>query len=364
MKKIIENVKFPGGNGATTFPSCFASVWMRSEGVNTEEQAKSAQLPGGKCCGRCGGNKLEVYHHSVQNWYTIVSGLTLVQLDIANEEHFNGWGINRVLAEYDDYIKFTMGFAGFLYERFDKSADKVAVFDSVKKSIDADRPALINLGTGYYWYVVIGYDDKDGTIYGLGDNSYWKDNCGVQKDGVLVSDQWYEHMAETVIVTGKTASTVTYDDVFRRMISILDTMDKTGYFQRSADYLKDDAKFEGYDNEKYLGLAKRIGHFLGLPVDSRDIGCPIKMLAQVEAFKDRAQYLKRIAAEYDHNCDVSWVAWDMVGSYKGEIEEPAKMLPYPLYRRAIANVIEVVIKNNRRVLDCLREMMGVDPSGK
>jgi hypothetical protein len=34
------------------------------------------------------------------------------------------------------------------------------------------------------------------------------------------------------------------------------------------------------------------------------------------------------------------------------------MLPSPLYRRAIANVIEVVIKNNRRVAECLKEMMG------
>jgi len=127
-------------------------------------------------------------------------------------------------------------------------------------------------------------------------------------------------------------------------------------------YLKDDTKFERYNNEKYLELAKRIGHFLGLPVDSRDIGCPIKTLAQVETFKDRTQYFKRIAALYDNNCDVSWVAWDMVGNYKGEVEEPAKMLPHPLYRRAIANCIEVVIKNNRRVVDCLKEMINVELS--
>ena len=170
-------------------------------------------------------------------------------------------------------------------------------------------------------------------------------------------ERWYEHMAEAVVVTGRAAPTVTWDDVFRRAISILEAMEKTGYFQRSADYLKDDAHFEGFDHEQYLALAERICSFFGLPVDSRDAGCPLKNMAKMETLQDRAQHLKRIAALYDSNCDVSWVAWDMVGSYKREIEEPAKMLPLPLYRRAIANCIEVVIKNNRRVIDCLKEMM-------
>jgi hypothetical protein len=283
-----------------------------------------------------------------------------MQLDISNDEHFSGWGINRLLDQYDDYIQFCMGFAGYSYERFDKNAGKAAVFDGVKKSINADRPVLMRFGPHYAWYVIIGYDDANGTLCGLGDNPYWKENLGAQEDGMLVSDRWHEHMAEAVVVTGKTAPSVTYDDVFRRAASILEAAEKTGHFKRSADWLKDNANFEGYDNAQYLALAKRLGLFFALPVDPRDVGCPLKNLAKVEAFKDKAQHLKRIAALHDANCDVCWIGWDMVGSYKMEIEEPAKLLPSPLYRRAIANVIGVVVKNNRRALDCLKEMTGAE----
>ena len=359
MKKIIKDAVFPEGNGATWFPSCFTSVWMRMEGVTTERQAGSAKPPYGECCGRCGWKKhLGLYHHGVQNFYSVVSGLPFMQLDLSNDEHFTNWYINRVLEEYDDYIKFTMGFAGFTYEYFDKQSEKSAVWEAVRKSIDADRPALMRFGPGYEWYVITGYDEKNGALYGLGSKEYWKDKPGAYKGDMFVSEHWYEHMAEAVIVTGKSTPTVTLDDVFRRTIGILEAMEKMGYFQRSADYLNDNANFEGYDHAQYLALAERICSFFGLPVDSRDAGCPFKNLANVEIFQDRAQYFKRIAALYDSNCEVSCVAWDMVGSYKREIEEPAKMLPSPLYRHAIARVIEVVINNNRRVAECMKEMMG------
>jgi len=36
-RKIIKKAVFPEGNGATWFPSCFASVWMRMEGMTSRQ---------------------------------------------------------------------------------------------------------------------------------------------------------------------------------------------------------------------------------------------------------------------------------------------------------------------------------------
>jgi len=360
MKKIIDGVQFPEGNGATTFPSCFASAWMRVMGVTSEERAGVAKPPYGVCCGSCVKTNLSLYHKSVQNFYTVVSGLTFMQLDLSNEEHFSPWHINRQLAEYDDYIKFTMGFAGFTYERCDKSAGKEAVFEKIKESVDAGRPALANFGTGYAWYVITGYDDQTGTIYGMGDNPYWTDHFGDKEECVLASNRWHGHLAEAVVITGRAAPSVKYDDVFIRMTAILEAADETGYFKRSADFLADEINFEGYGGDEYLELAKRICLFIGLPVDSRDVGCSMKNLAKTEPFENKARYLMRIADLYNQNCEICQIAWDMAGSYKMEIEEPAKMLPSPLYRNAIANVIKAVVKNNRRVINCLKEMTGTN----
>jgi len=89
MKKIIKDAVFPEGNGATWFPSCFATVWMRMECVTTEKQAGSAKPPYGECCGRCGWKKhLGLYHHGVQNFFSVVSGLPFMQLDLSKPQKY------------------------------------------------------------------------------------------------------------------------------------------------------------------------------------------------------------------------------------------------------------------------------------
>ena len=342
-KKIIETTTNPNGWEYWEFPSCFASVFMRIEGVTAGRQ-------------------------DIITLYAVVSGISHVQLDMTNEEHFvPGYRFSetKVIDEYDDYIKFTMGFAGYSYERYNKSADKAAVFAAIKKSIDADRPVLINFGTYYTWCAIIGYDEENGTLYGL-DNalSYWKDKSGTYEDGMFTTDHWYEYMTEAVIITGKTVPSVMYDDVFRRTINIMETMEQTGYVQHSIDYLKDNANFEGYDDEKYLELTGRISSLIALLIDQRAwVSHFFEDMAKAETHKDKAQYLRRITALYGISKDVCWLAWHMVGvgfpAEPGmEPEDTAKLLSSPIYRRAIADAIKVIIGNDRYILECLKEMMG------
>ena len=351
MKKIIEITTNPNGWEYWYFPSCFASVWMRIEGVTADRQ-------------------------NVITRYAVVSGISHVQLDVNNEEHnISGIGYKETVAidEYDDYVKFTMGFAGYTYERYEKGADKATVFAAIKKSIDADRPALMNFGAHYHWCVIIGYDDEDGTLYGVDYadewRKYWKDKPGAYENGMFVTGHWYEYMTDAVVVTGKTAPAVTYDDLFRRIVNIMETMEKTGYVMRFADYLRNTVNFEGYDDEKYINLSGRIDTLIALLIDQRSwVKNFFNNMAKDESFNDKAQYFRRIAALYSSSADVCWLVWRMVGAFAKtpelDTENCAKLLASPIYRNAIADAIKVIIGNDRHILDCLKEMMGTDAAGK
>jgi len=376
MKKIIDHVvNYPNGGETSRFPASFASAWMRIEGITSSVQVErwrfcERMTSADECCGRCGGAKevnwLSKYHERVHNLYAVVSGISLMQLDLSNEEHLTPWwgpNTNRLLDEYDDYIAFTMGFAGYAYERFDKQADKAKVFDAVKRSIDTDRPVMMNFGPYYDWFAVTGYDDEAGRLYGCdGSQGYWGPFPAAEgyENELFYMSRWYEEMTEAVVITGKTTPSVTYDDVFQRMIRILETMLEKGDFKRSASYLRENANFENYDEEKCRQLAQRIDMFIGLPIDQRPVAswCFYR-LTQVDALEDKWQFFKRIIELYDNTHDICFLAWRMVGaSGTAPKEEVVKALASPIVRRAIADVIDIVRNNDELVLRCLREMMG------
>ncbi len=380
MKKIIDIVvKLPNSCETSKFPANFASVWMHIEGLTTEEQNTEDQTdslfcdnqqPNGDCCGRCGNvnvtkPKLGKRQADVHNLYAVVSGIGLMQLDLSNEEHLTPWwgpNTTKLLDEYDDYVKFSMGFAGYSYERFNKTADKTVVFDAIRHSIDANRPVLMNFGTFYDWFAITGYDDENGRLYGY---DVSQDNRDIfpaaegYEDGMFYLKGWYGEMTEAVVVTGKAAPSVTYDDVFRRMIHILETMQEKGFFKRSAEYLRNDVNFENYDNGNYSKLAQRIDGFIGLPIDQRAVtSWCFDYLTRVEELKEKWQFFKRISALYNNTHDICWIAWRMVGAYgTAPKDECVKALASPIVRRAIADIIDIVRNNDESVLSCLREMM-------
>lgn len=384
MKKIIDHViNLPEHGETSRFPSSFASAWMRIEGVSTEKQIIEKQNTkeqtggffcnlqrlNGDCCGRCGdGNvtesELGKQHEDVHNLYAVVSGISLMQLDLSKEEHLTPWwgpNTTKLLDNYDDYVKFTMDFAGYAYERFSKQNEKIAVFEAVKQSIDANRPVLVNFGSLYDWFPIIGYDDETDQFYGYdGFKDNWdKSAAEGYEDGMFYLSRWYEEMTEAVVVTGKSTPRVTFDDVFRRMIQILETMVDKGYFKHSAEYLRDNANFKNYDDVKYAQLAERIVQFIGLPIDQRNvISKCFEGLPQVEALKDKWQHFKRITALYNNTHDICWIAWRMVGAFGTAPEdECVKALASPIVRRAIADLIDIVGNNDKLVLSCLLEMM-------
>jgi len=379
MKKIIDDMMVqPGGCETSKFPASFASIWMRIEGITSADQVGRWRFcpymtDDFMCCGKCHGDgvKREVDWWSkcqerAHNLFAVVSGISLMQLDLSDPSQMEPWwgpNTNRLLDEYDDYVKFTMDFAGYAVKRYTKEADKTAVFDAIKRSIDADRPVLVNFAPYYDWYAVVGYDDETGRIYGYDRlQGQWAPFVASEgyEDGMFYLSDWYEHMAEAVVITGKTVPTVTYDDVFWRMIAILETMDKKELFKRSADYMRDDANFAGYSDDQYKALMERLVMYIGMPIDQRPVtSWCFGALAEDGALADRRQFFKRISALYDNTHDICWIAWRMVGAFgTAPADECISGLKLPVVRRAIAEIIDVVRSNDELAVRCLKEMMG------
>lgn len=357
MKKIIDNVvHLPDGCETSKFPASFASILMRIEGVTSPKEV----------------NWLNKYHEKIHNLYAVVSGISLMQLDLSEANHFEPWwgtNTNKLLDEYDDYVKFTMDFAGFTYERFDKKTDKATIFDAIKDSINADHPVLMNFGLYYDWFPITGYDNETDRLYGydcLQDS--WDKYPAAEgyEDDMFYLNRWYEEMTEAVVITSRKEQNVTYEDVFRRMIRILETMQENGYFKRSVDYLRCNANFENYEDKQYRQLTQRIEMFIGLPMDQRKVtSLCFKDLALDEILNDKWQYFKHISSLYDNTLDICWIAWRMVGAFgTAPADECAKALVSPIVRRAIADIIDLVRKNDELVLNCLRDMMDIDSHGK
>lgn len=351
MKKIIDIItKLPSSCETSKFPANFASVWMSIEGLTNVNMTKEEL------------GEIQVKAH---NLYAVVSGISLIQLDLSNEGHLMPWwgpNATKLLDEYDDYVKFTMDFAGYSYERFNKETDKTIVFNSIKHSIDTGHPVLMNFGAFYDWFTITGYDDESGRLYGYDVSQDNQDDFPAAEgyeDGMFYLSGWYEEMTDAVVVTKKSAPVITYDDVFRRMIHILENMLEIGYFKRSANFLRDNTNFENYDNEQYLHLAQRIEMFIGLPIDQRNVvSLCFEELAQMEVLKDKHQYFKRISALYDNTLDTCWIAWRMVGAFGlAPVDECVKALKNPIVRCVIGDIIGIITKNDRIVLEVLKEMV-------
>lgn len=332
MKKIIDHVfHLPVGCETSKFPASFASVLMRIEELTSPEQVERLRfcgkiMPTNDCNERYDdskeSNSLSNYHEKVHNLYAVVSGISLMQLDLSEASHFEPWwgpNTNKLLEENDDYVKFTMGFAGYTYERFNKKTDKETIFNAIKRSIDSDRPVLINFGLYYDWFPVTGYDDETGRLYGYDSlQDSWDKYPAAEgyEDGLFYLSRWYEEMTEVIVITGKTEQSATYDDVFQRMIYILESMLENGYFKRSVDFLRNNVNFENYDDKQYRQLAQRIEMFIGLPMDQRNVTklC-FNNLAQNKSLQDKWQYFKHISSLYQNTLDICWIAWRMVGAF-------------------------------------------------
>lgn len=369
MKKIIDNVVgFPNDAESIRFTACFVSMLMRAQGIIDEEQDFYCSSQNGPCikCGKCENVvPLKRLHNEIYNLYTIVTGYGFLQIDLSNDEHMtNNWDFTSqvLLNEFDDYIDFTMDFAGYEYEKIQRPESKSSIYEKIKASIDRDVPVLIQFKHLLQWVLVTGYDDKNKSILGFdGSQGYWGASCAEPEDyedNLFVMSDWYEKLACAYIVGVKKESKVGIRDVFKRGKQIMQVMNDEKYYQKSVAYIRNKSNFEDLNDEELLELRNRISRWIGQPIDIRAMmGLAMNPLKNDESFsRDEAITFHKINGLCWTIHDVLWIAWFAIGEYKGgEKLEWARGLLNPVIRNTVADCMDFVVRHDEMILDAIIE---------
>jgi hypothetical protein len=372
MKKTISNVvNFPNECETVRFTACLVSMLMRADGITDENCDFYCGKPDGNCvrCEQCGELvPLHKKHEELYNLYTAVTGFGFMQMDLSNDSHMNAaWQqtCNVLLREFDWYIGFAFDFAGYDYEEIIFSdSDKESTFAQIKASIDNDVPVLALFGRLYEWVLVTGYDD-DGTLYGYdGSQEYWGKPTaaptGYDENGLFIMPDWYEKSGHAFVLGEKKQPTVNMNDVFRRSIKLMESMQEKKYYANSVDFMLNDANFDNLTDEELLKMRDRIAKWIGQPIDQRAM-----LGSAMNPMRAGQTPSKEVIAmnEVNRLCwtmhDVLWIAWRALGEYRsGDRLEYARGLKSKTIRRVIADCIAFVRDHDEFMLEEVKKGFG------
>jgi hypothetical protein len=370
MKKIISDVvNFPNGCETVRFTACFVSMLMRAEGITDRNCDFFCSTQRGSCI-RCGQCKelvpLNRKHEELYNLYIAVTGFGFLQIDLSNDNHMkDDWNqiCNVMLREFDWYIGFTMDYAGYDYEELIfQLDDKKRVFEKIKSSIDKDIPVLTLFGDIYQWVLITGYDDE-GALYGYdGSQGYWgkpyAQPAGYDETGIFFMPDWYEKKGHAFILGAKKESIVTIQDVFKRGIKIMESMQEKKFYSNSVEYMLNDANFDNLNDDGLLKMRDRISGWIGQPIDQRAmLGYAMNPLRM-----DKEPNREIVAFNAVHRLcwtshDVLWIAWRAIGEYMGgDTLDWSRGLKNKTVRRMIADCFKMVCDHDKYMLDELKEV--------
>lgn len=381
MRKLIGDVvPMPCGCETSRFVACFASMFMRAEGMTDENIDVYCPNQNGSCtaCGGCQNlNKLQKKHEQVYNLFSVVSGYGFMQIDLSDDTHMSrDWDVtcDVLLSKFGNYIKWTMDFAGYHYSELSRSDDEETVFAGIRRSIDADNPVLMQFEQGLQWVVITGYDDE-GSLYGYdGSYGYWSSSKAEPDsyDGnVFHLASWYPKMLRAIVLGDTFTPTVTMTDAYRRDLGIMEYT--AGLFERSEQYVRDDGNFAGLDLDGLVRMRDRISQFIGLPIDMRSVvswHIPVPPERVLLRYSDDLMNSPVGACEREHlsstlnSCccyihDTLWIAWRAVGEFMGGAKEDwGRELSDPAIRRVVADVIGIVAHYDRDIHDVLKAIAG------
>lgn len=351
MKKTLSDViPFPNGCETVRFTACFVSMLMRAEGI-TAQSADPAPI--------------HKKHEALYNFYNAVAGFAFLQIDLSNDGHMeDSWNqtCNVMLRAFDWYIGFTMDYAGYDFEELIFPHDpKETVFNRIKASIDREIPVLALFGRKYQWVLVTGYDD-DGALYGLdGSQGYWgkpvPEPAGYDEKGLFIMPDWYEKAGHAFVLGAKKAPSITLEDVMRRGIRIMESMQEKQYYRHAVDYMLDDERFENLTDAQLLAMRDRIAAWIGQPIDQRamlgDAMTPLRMGEHPAKALAAFNAVHRLCWT---SHDVLWIAWRGLGQYMGgEKRDWASGLKNKTIRRMIADCFQMVCDHDGYMLDALKE---------
>jgi hypothetical protein len=344
---------------------------MRANGITDENCDFYCGRPDGNCvrCGQCGELvPLHKKHEELYNLYTAVTGFGFMQMDLSDDSHMNAaWQqtCNVLLREFDWYIGFAFDFAGYDYEEIIFSdSDKESTFAQIKASINNDIPVLALFGRLYEWVLVTGYDE-DGALYGYdGSQGYWGKPtaapAGYDENGLFIMPDWYEKGGHAFVLGEKKQPTVNMNDVFRRSIKLMESMQEKKYYANSVDFMLNDANFDNLTDEELLKMRDRIAKWIGQPIDQRAmLGSAMNPLRVGQIPSKEVIAMNEVNRLCWTTHDVLWIAWRALGEYmSGDRLEYARGLKSKTIRRVIADCIAFVRDHDEFMLEEVKKGFG------
>ena len=342
--KIIEGIQNPSqpetqqGDG---YVACFASLYIAVE--------RDTPL-----------DRMAVY-----NKFTPVAGIDMLTFDHTMTTTARYVESEELAKEYgmDDYVAYTMGYAGFNYERLRKGEhDKKYVFSHIIASLQKDIPVLMETKNG--WCVVTGYDEN-GFIYGSDKTNEGKDHR-LSSDtleywnDLFVLENWYDVMDSVAIFMNKQEPTITKKDIFSRLGRIVDDMEKRGYDEKLLEHLSDSYFDSLTIDEKKLLFIQTL-NYLYFHVTRRAMMCWSMSDLFFPDYTERDMNLRQCINGYMGNShDYCWNAFRTLG--KGGYHVDMSDFPNFLISEKRHKVIESVyyVKENDHKTGCVCKIIAGD----
>lgn len=155
----------------------------------------------------------------------------------------------------DQFLPFSMDYAGLAYEVIDKTtADKGIIWSRIKQSIDDSVPVLAQSSDNKTWCLITGYDEKKDAILGrLPKENVWPSDLLLDGQGSFYRTNWFDSLSRVLIITGKTAQNLSYTDFILYWITVMekepagDVLFGLPAFDAMIDLLSDASYFRSID---------------------------------------------------------------------------------------------------------------------
>lgn len=378
MPHLDGIVHFPCDAQGSPFFCALAAVLTPALGY-TENTPHYCAPKGQMCtgCGECGKQTMLQRHFcNLYHVYQTISGVsfgwawpedsTTPYQTVENKGPGWDWP--------DEFIAFLLGFAGLTWRRFsgrDVIDAKDEVYHAVAQSIDAGVPALLKLGQGPDWHVVTGYEN--GVLYGLDSHEHF--DAAVHptvapayytEDGRFVLPNWQEQLRHAIVITGKSAPSVTLRQVLERILRVLDHPAHGWVAEEVA------RRIEGISPQNARHTAQWFNQVVSFPIEARwhaaeafcPVGSPLYPPGTSEDVKRYlgetlfARYIKNDNNETHGTC---WKIWGLldVSPQTGYRVGPAaeEQLLRPGTQRALKELFALVFENDRAVAGAIRSVL-------
>jgi len=333
-RRLIEGVPaHPIGCESSDFVACFTSLQVAMKRIPADEHSKRF-------------SKLAV-----------VAGIN----SLTGDNRLVGYSADDCIKAHglDDYVDFSMRYAGLAYQEIRGSAGKTALHERIVASINRDVPVLMEALQG--WCIVTGCDTA-GRLYGY-DGARANRPAVLQVDqhlenGLFVATRWDEQTERIVIVDGETAPTVHDADVFGRMSRIIDAMQSGRYDDALVSNLEDDCCFDSLCPEEVEHLYRLTASYCDHHASTRGELCWGFDLANRhfgEQTEAQRILMRCICGLFGFTHDLCWNVFRSLGddNYGARDEDIADFMD-PERRKRIAHWIRVIASNEPKVSVCLK----------